>query len=82
MHAHRLPRNTLVTGELYHIELSNKFEVEKFLEWMGECSHFPFSIYLQGVTYTFTDCLQRDMFIVGFSAGREAGDICDNCIEE
>jgi hypothetical protein len=74
MNARRLPKNTLVKGTMYYVELESKEDRQQFLDWMHSVQEFPFSIYLGGITYTFTDYLFRDMFIVGFNAGLEVGD--------
>lgn len=82
MHSHRLPKSLLVEGTLYYIELPSRFELDTFLAWMDK-QPTPFSIYLNGISYTFSDQRMRDMFMIGFRAGMEAYDIVDNsCIED
>jgi len=72
MRVRKLLPGALNPGTLYHIELADREEIGKFLDWMEGNIAFPFSIYLQGVTYTFTDNSMRDMFVVAFHAAQEA----------
>lgn len=83
MRVRKLLPGALNPGTLYHIELADREEIEKFLDWMEGNTAFPFSIYMQGVTYTFTDSSMRDMFVVAFHAAQEAYDNAgdDNFLE-
>jgi hypothetical protein len=53
---------------LYYVEFTPVWTKEDFIRWLGKQSSFPFSIYLNGVTYLFENTDLRDMFIVGFQA--------------
>jgi hypothetical protein len=71
MKIRKLRRATyLVPGELFHIELNSSLEIDRFLDWLETQDKYPFSIYLDGITYTFTEQILRDMFVIAFQAAK------------
>lgn len=53
---------------LYHIVVKNKHDLDSFIDWMNKMDEYPFSIYLDGKTYSFANFLWKDLWMCGFEA--------------
>lgn len=56
---------------LFHIVIETKIDQDSFIDWMNGMDDYPFSIYLNGKTFSFANFLWKDLWMCGFEAGLE-----------
>lgn len=56
-------------SRLFHILIENKTDQESFIGWMNAMDDYPFSIYLNGQTFSFANFLWKDLWMCGFESG-------------